>query len=261
LTSYHGPFVWCTLETTDMALARRFYADVVGWSMQPHPRADREYTLLQMAGVAVGGITDLSPEARGFGVTPRWRGYIAVDDVDAYVVRVATAGGRLQEPAYDIPGVGRVAGVADPGGAAFVLMRPQPSPDSPAEPALLPVTALGQVGWRELRNHPDASAFAFYTQVFGWFRLDSLEVGELGSYHLLSNGEQLVGGVITPQPPQSSPCWLYYFNVPTLDAALARVRAGGGSIVYPPIEVPSGQWAAHCCDPQGALFALLAPER
>jgi hypothetical protein len=51
--------------------------------------------------------------------------------------------------------------------------------------------------------------------------------------------------------------WLYYFNVGDIDVAIKRVKAGGGAILYGPIEVPGNRWIARCTDPQGAIFALM----
>lgn len=285
-----GPFIWCTLETTEPKGAQAFYTQVVGWTAMPmgappappsFPQApsllppggaqaaseptpppssmgdDAFYTLWLMQGQAVGGVKALEPEARERGEGPAWRGYVAVDDVDATAERVLQAGGSVLVAPHDMPGVARFAVVADPGGARFVLMRPYGPPDH----AFLPVTALGQVGWREVRNHQDEAVLDFYPQVLGWFRMEGMEVEGLGTYHLMSNGDQVVAGVLGPHEAGVRPYWLYYFNVPALDAALARVRSAGGSIVQAPVQVPSGQWAAHARDPQGALFALLAPTR
>ena len=57
------------------------------------------------------------------------------------------------------------------------------------------------------------------------------------------------------------PVWLYYFNVEAIDAAAARVTAGGGQVINGPHEVPGGAWIIQCMDPQGAMFALVAPRR
>jgi predicted enzyme related to lactoylglutathione lyase len=56
-----------------------------------------------------------------------------------------------------------------------------------------------------------------------------------------------------------APFWLYYFNVEEIDAAAARVQAGGGQILNGPMEVPGGRWILQCRDPQGGIFALLGP--
>ena len=52
-------------------------------------------------------------------------------------------------------------------------------------------------------------------------------------------------------------CWLYYFNVSDIDAAVKRVKAGSGQLLSGPMEVPGGSWIAQCADPQGAMFALV----
>jgi predicted enzyme related to lactoylglutathione lyase len=49
--------------------------------------------------------------------------------------------------------------------------------------------------------------------------------------------------------------------VPAIDAAAKRVTDGGGTITFGPMEVPGGQWAMNCMDPQGAHFGLVAPVR
>ena len=62
-------------------------------------------------------------------------------------------------------------------------------------------------------------------------------------------------------PTLPLPFWLYYFNVGDVEAAAKRVEAGGGQILYGPIDVPGGAWIVHCMDPQGAIFALLDRRR
>jgi predicted enzyme related to lactoylglutathione lyase len=62
-----------------------------------------------------------------------------------------------------------------------------------------------------------------------------------------------------PQTP--GPFWLYYFNVPALDAAVERIKAKGGKILNDPMEVPGGQWIVQAKDPENAMFALVAPKR
>jgi predicted enzyme related to lactoylglutathione lyase len=57
------------------------------------------------------------------------------------------------------------------------------------------------------------------------------------------------------------PAWLFYFNVDAADAAAARVTANGGQLLMGPMEVPGGSWILQAMDPQGAIFALVAPRR
>jgi len=67
--------------------------------------------------------------------------------------------------------------------------------------------------------------------------------------------------MMTKTPAMPSPVWLYYFNVEQLDPAIARVTGQGGQVVHGPHEVPGGSWIVQCLDPQGAMFALVAPAR
>jgi hypothetical protein len=55
--------------------------------------------------------------------------------------------------------------------------------------------------------------------------------------------------------------WLYYFNVDDIKAAATRVEDHHGKVLNGPMEVPGGSWIIQCSDPQGAMFALVGPQR
>jgi uncharacterized protein len=78
---------------------------------------------------------------------------------------------------------------------------------------------------------------------------------------MFATGGPAVGGMMTKPPEVPMPYWLYYFNVDAIDAAMARVIKQGGKVLMGPHEVPGGQWILQCQDPQGAMFALVAPKR
>jgi hypothetical protein len=67
---------------------------------------------------------------------------------------------------------------------------------------------------------------------------------------------ETIGGMMTKPPMVPTSCWLYYFNVGDIDAAIKRVTAAGGQLLGGPMEVPDANWIAQCADPQGAIFAL-----
>jgi uncharacterized protein len=52
--------------------------------------------------------------------------YLAVDDVDARVVKAIKAGGTLMKPIFDVPGVGLIAILMQPDGAGVAWMTPKP---------------------------------------------------------------------------------------------------------------------------------------
>jgi len=47
-----------------------------------------------------------------------------VDDVDARVKKATAAGATLMRPLFDIPGIGRIAILREPGGAGVGWMTP-----------------------------------------------------------------------------------------------------------------------------------------
>jgi len=252
------PFVWYELMTPDAGAAEAFYRDVIGWQTADAGMPGMKYTLLSAGGVQVAGLMALDQAARDAGATACWIGYVGVGDVDAMLPRLTAAGGQVYRPADDIPGVGRFAVVGDPHGAPFCLFAGRPG-DEPTHPA--PGTP-GTVGWHELAAGALDGAWAFYSGLFGWTRDEAIDMGPMGVYQLFrAGGEMAVGGMMTKPAEVPAPGWLYYFNVPALDAATARVTDGGGRVVNGPMAVPGGSWIAQCLDPQGVMFALVAPER
>jgi predicted enzyme related to lactoylglutathione lyase len=192
------------------------------------------------------------------GAQNRWIGYIGVDDVDGFIVRLNAAGGSVHRPAETIPGVGRFAVVADPQEADFVLFAPSGTRGEGSAAGML---TPGHVGWRELHADDQEAAFGFYAGLFGWTRGAAHDIGPMGTYQVFATGAADAGGMMTRTPPVTQPTWLYYFNVDSIDAGAARVRDAGGQVLAGPYEVPGGAWVAPCLDPQGAWFALLAPGR
>ncbi|HET7765695.1 MAG TPA: VOC family protein [Burkholderiales bacterium] len=257
MSKYHGKFIWYDVMSNDTKASQAFYTKALGWSAREAGMGEGPYTLFSAGAVDVGGLMTIPDDARKRGVPPCWTGYIAVDDVDDYAARVKKAGGKVQRDPQDIPGVGRFAVVADPHGAAFIIMKgnsaegpPETAPDAP-----------GHVGWRELQAGDGKAAFAFYSGLFGWKKVNAIDMGKMGVYQTFSTGGAAVGGMMTKVPEAPVPFWLYYFNVEALDAAVARVENAGGKIALRPTQVPTGQWIAQAFDPQGAMFGLLAPKR
>jgi uncharacterized protein len=120
----HGHFHWNELMTRDVARAKNFYADAMGWTFDSMPMPDGgTYWLANAGGTPVAGIFDISG-AEYKDVPESWMPYIAVDDVDARVKKAAKAGATVMKPAFDVPGVGRIVILAEPGGAGVGWMTP-----------------------------------------------------------------------------------------------------------------------------------------
>jgi hypothetical protein len=242
--------------TSDIKAAESFYRRVIGWDAKDSGLADRSYTLLSVGPAMVGGLMPIPEAARANGARPVWTGYIGVDDVDAYAARVKAAGGAVHRAPEDIPGVGRFAVVADPHGAIFNLFKgnsdQEPAPAAPGTP--------GHVGWHELSAGDGASAFTFYSGLFGWTKAEAMDMGPMGVYQIFATGGAPCGGMMTKMPQTPAPFWLYYFNVDAVESAMARVKDAGGQIIHGPMQVPGGSWIAHGLDPQGAIFAMVGPK-
>jgi predicted enzyme related to lactoylglutathione lyase len=245
-----GRFVWYELMTTDMAAAKAFYASVVGWGSQDASTSDLAYSFFTAGNASVGGLLDLPADARRMGATPRWMGYVGVNDVDVTSDRIKRLGGAVYVPPTN-SNIGRISVVADPQAATLALVKGLKSgQQQPAE-----LGKPGRVGWHELLATDREKAFAFYGELFGWQKAEA-EIGPTNTYQAFSAGGQTIGGVVSKLPIEPVPFWLYYFNIDDIDAAADRVKTAGGEVSMAPLELPGGRWITRCKDPQGAAFAL-----
>jgi uncharacterized protein len=250
-----GKFIWYDQMSNDLPGAEAFYTKVVGWTLAPNTMNDQRYTLLKAGETMVGGLMPIPANAKG--ARPAWMGYIAVDDVQAYADKVKAAGGTIHHPPAPIPNVGTFAVAADPSGAGFLLFKPNSSEPMPPPP---PPGAPGHIGWHELHGGDPESSFAFYSGLFGWTKGEAMDMGPMGKYQIFTTKGQS-GGMMKKMAQEPAAHWLYYINVEAIDAASERVKSADGQILNGPMEVPGGAWIINGLDPQGAMFALVAPTR
>jgi uncharacterized protein len=120
----HGTFHWNELCTRDVKGAKRFYGETIGWSFESMSMPDGgTYWCAFQNGKPVGGIFELtSPKYDG--VPEGWMSYLAVDDVEARVAKALKAGAKLMKPIFEVPNVGRIAVLTEPGGAGVGWMTP-----------------------------------------------------------------------------------------------------------------------------------------
>lgn len=251
----HGTPIWYELLSTDPDASTAFYKAVIGWTVGPKPAGAVDYRMIEAGpGDAVGGLMHLSPEMVQGGAKPTWLFYIGVDDVDATVARITEAGGSVQLPAFDMPGVGRMAMVADPQGNPFYVMRG--ASDQPSRS--WERTGMGKCNWHELATTDQAAGNAFYADVFGWTYPDRMTMpGDMGDYVFAAADGEVIGA--TMRAGEQPPGWLFYFRAPDIDRAAAQVRASGGTVHAGPMEVPGGDRVIVASDPLGAPFGVVAP--
>jgi len=250
-----SPFVWYELMTSDVGAAKTFYVKVIGWNAVDMPMPGMTYTLLRAGDTQVGGLMALPEEASAAGMKPCWVGYVGVDDVDSAAAKVTRLGGKILRAPTDIPNVGRFAVVSDPLGAAFNLFKP-------AQGGTRVVSSEpGHIGWHELHSSDWPKAFEFYSEMFGWLKGDSVDMGPMGTYQLFTIDGAASGAMFNSPAAKGARFWLYYFIVDDIDAAAKRLSDNGGKIMQGPHEVPGGRWIIQAADPQGAAFAMLGSRK
>jgi predicted enzyme related to lactoylglutathione lyase len=254
----NGHFVWYELLTDDTEAAKAFYGAVLGWKTRPFGDGAHPYSIWTSGETPLGGVMKILPEWAKAGERAHWWAHVAVEDVDAATAKAQELGGTVRTPPTDIPEVGRFAIVADPQGAVISLLA------SKREPMALPDRRqAGLVGWHELSTTDYRAAWTFYSELFGWKHTTDFDMGAWGLYFMFRHpgdpeGVSLGGMFNGARETGSPPRWLYYVNVESIDAAVARVTANGGTINHGPVEVPGGGRVARCTDPQGAAFAVFA---
>jgi uncharacterized protein len=115
-----GTIGWVDLVSTDLDAASAFYTGLFGWETEdmPMPGTDGVYRFFRLGGrdAAAGGT--MPPAMAAQGLPSHWNVWVATASADEVVDKARAAGGQvLLEPATMGPS-GRMAMVADPGGAA-----------------------------------------------------------------------------------------------------------------------------------------------
>lgn len=253
-----GRFVWYELMTTDPKKAIDFYTHVIGWTTQPFAEApkDKPYTMWVASQGPLGGVMQLPADAKKMGLPPSWMAHVAVDDVDKTVAKAKELGGKVHQPPTDIPKVGRFSVIADPQGASLSVFKPAEK--------MMPhdTTKAGEFSWSELYSTDHTSALRFYSELFGWKKLSSMDMGPgKGEYVIFGQGDKQLGGMMNVvEGMKMPPAWTYYANVADLDGAIERAKSRDAKVMFGPMEVPGGARVAMLTDPQGAVFALHEPK-
>lgn len=263
MTNHHGDFIWYELMTSDADAAGDFYGEVVGWTSTNSGQPDMDYRFFSSGDGSdpkdgVGGYMAITPEMTEGGARPAWVGYIKVDDVDAQVEKLKSAGATICMGPQDVPGVGRFAMILDPQGAPFYIMRGASDETSHSFAATEP--KIGHCAWNELATSDPEAAKAFYGAQFGWTKDGEMDMGPTGKYQFLkaSGGRFGIGAVYPKVPEDEHSHWLFYFRVPDINVAIKNCESGGGRLRAEPTEVPdSGDLSCQMCDPDGAWFGLI----
>jgi predicted enzyme related to lactoylglutathione lyase len=199
---------------------------------------------------SVAGIMELGKEQAEQGMPPYWGTYFTVDDVDAACEVAATLGGQVIAEPFDVDVNGRMAVVADPGGAYFNLWQPLKHIGAEL------VNEPGTIIWNELLTDDAEKIAQFYAALF---EVDLEDMEGMAGYKLLHVGDKNVAGIMNkPAEMKDAPShWGLYFAVADTDKSAEKVKSLGGDVMFPPFDTPMGR-VAVIKDPQGAMFQIIS---
>lgn len=254
--------IWYELMTPDPAAVAPFYRATLGWDIpgagHAMPGGSEYREIVRADGGNAGGVLTLTPGMSASGARPGWLVYFHVADVDASVALAVAAGAAVHMPASTMPGVGRMAMLADPQGAPFYLMTPTPPADNPdAQSDVFKGGAPGHCTWNELNTDDAEGQIAFYTGLLPWTVSGEMPMPGEHIYKFLECEGRGIGAIGSMKPEGMGNAWLPYFRVVNINAATEAVSANGGTIVMGPHEVPGDDVILVVLDPAGAAVGLV----
>jgi hypothetical protein len=106
----------------------------------------------------------------------------------------------------------------------------------------------------ELMSTDVGKARDFYAELFDWELEDMRSAGM--DYTLVKVGEGTGGGLMKNPIPNAPTMWVPYVLVDDLDAATAKAKSLGGTVMKPQTEVEGMGSFAIVSDPTGGLLGL-----
>ncbi|MFJ2581194.1 VOC family protein [Kitasatospora aureofaciens] len=236
-----GTPCWVSLLTDDLAGARAFYGDLLGWTYSPGPTQLGAYVRAELDGEPVAGLGIST--ATGFPV--QWTTYFAVDSADSTAQLVRECGGTVAVGPLQAERAGRMAIAADVSGAVFGLWQGEEHTGREAGPE------PGGPAWAELLTPDAEGAAAFYATILG--RPVRPAGGESA---LLVHGRPVAGIRHGAELRGHPPRWRVHFAVRDAELTTRRATELGGRVLVEPHDTARGR-AARLADPQGGHFSVL----
>lgn len=243
-----GKPVWHEINTPDTDGTLRFYGEVLGWKAHTAPMGGgQDYTMFRVGDEPVQGGVGLPHGDRA-----HWIGYVSVEDVDAVAKAAVAHGGQVIVEPFDVPDVGRMAGVMDPEGAVLFAIRGAEG-DAPSKMDAGP----GHFVWLELMSDDPEKAGEWYKAVFGYDKFNKMDMPN-GPYYILERDGHGWAGVMGKPAPMPT-YWLPYVTVDDVEAAVERAERSGGKSYFPPFDAQGVGRIGQIEDAQGAPLGLLKP--
>lgn len=223
----HGDIGYVSVWVPDAERAAAFYGHVLGWTYDP---ATHRVTN-----------TDLPTGIYASPGTPILFCCYAVTNLEAARRAITEADGVAGETRQTEHGT--ILDATDNQGAAFAVFEPSPGRKRPA----LNGTGPGELSYVTYEVADSTAFLDFYGHVLGW----TFEPGRVADGWQVQGVHPMAGAAGGSPRPATVPMWV----VADIDAAVARVRAAGGTVLAEPSRQPYGM-SAECTDDQGARFYL-----
>ena len=223
----HGDVGYVSVWTPDAERAAAFYGHVLGWTYD----------------AATHQVTNTNQHIGIFAVAspPNLFCCYAVADLQGARQSILDGGGTAGETQqFDF---GTVLDATDSQGTAFAVFQPNPGQPRPE----LNGSGPGELSYITYEV-PDSTAFkAFYSRVLFW----TFEPGRINDGWQVQQTHPMAGIAGGAATATTVPMW----TVEDVDAAVARVREAGGTVIDEPSQQPYGK-TAQCTDDQGGRFYL-----
>lgn len=245
-----GAPCWIDLATSDTERARDFYAALFGWTYHVGDEQYGGYINCFKGTAQVAGIMQNTADS---GFPDGWTTYFASEDAQATADLADDSGGQTIMAPMDVPQMGTMAMLVDPGGAPVGVWQ------STQHTGFQLFGEPGTPVWHELQTRNYRASVLFYETVFGW--TTSVE-GDTDQFRYTTaefDGVPLAGIQDATDWPEDSPAsWLVYFGVDDVDATLTLAESLGGMVIDGAEDSPYGRLAT-VSDPSGARFSVMTP--
>lgn len=248
-----GRFVWFEYVAKDVHKAQGFFGELFGWKTQQMPAtggAGSDYTMITADTASIGGYM---PTPEGAPKHAHWISHLQVADAHAIAAKVKAAGGKVLKEVTKMGDFGTWAMVADPFGGAFALWQPG-KPEGTGDFK----DKVGTWCWNELMTDQPEKSVEFYKQV-GGFEHEAMDMGPMGTYHLLKSDGKPRAGIAKAQAPNTPQAWLPYVHVANADQICDRAKKLGAQLKAGPHDIPNTGRYAILQDPLGAAIGILQP--
>lgn len=235
-----GKFVWDDLLTNDVAQAKEFYGQLLGWTFEQR----NEYTVVYNNSQAIGGMAQITETSENPGVA-RWLNLLSVADLDQAIALVEKNGGSIQNGPLNLVNRGRGALIRDPHGAQLLIIQATGGDPEDSTPP------VGSWLWHELWSNNVEGSLTFYQQLIGY----DFE-GKKDDYLILLKDDQWRAGIRAIDDPKIEMRWVPVVRVADTEKITEHAKILGGTVRVEPRPTEDGGSVALLSDPSGALFII-----